>query len=115
MNTVFETQEHILDREFSTLSLSEQVDMLTIILDELVEASMLIDLKYDLLELGDCYDWVPRHDADLERFKMLNEKVSTCTLEENEVNEFMDMASGVGQYHPYFLVRKARTLQRGSE
>ena len=100
----------ILDNNYETLSLSEKVTYLTEILTGFTESVILSDEYKDALQVFSDYEWIPKADDNITRFNLLLEQGQNDVLDYDELNEFIDMVSASGQYHLYFLIRKANRL-----
>lgn len=80
------------------------------ILSELLD-SALLDLSTeakDCLEVFDQYEWEMKPECDEHAFLALQEKGISGVMTFDELNEFMNMVSRVGQYHLYLTIYEGR-------
>ena len=100
----------LLDKDYSTLSLTEQNEFLKSVLQRLVDSSAVAEECRDCLEQFDFFDWTMRPDADPERYQQLLNmgKNDPDNFDEEQLNEFLLLASDEGDTHLYFELYRAK-------
>lgn len=105
------TDDLVLDKEYSSLTLKEKNSYLLNILSGLLQSADL-DLPTqcrELLSSFSDYDWQAKEGVNAYDFSMLMAKGENGTMTHKELNTFMCMVSERGQYHLYFLMHKGNT------
>ena len=98
----------ILDKDYASLNADDKVRFLSAILQEVVDSSITMGEQGDAASEFADYDWEPREGVDLERFQILKQMALEYRASESEFNELMDMVSGDGHTHVYYVLRKAK-------
>jgi hypothetical protein len=106
----FDNKIPLLDKDYNSLSLQDKNSYLLEILSGLVGCSALEDEANDAREVFEEYDWVAKSGADEELFNNLLTIGKSHDMSVCDIDDFMELVSESGQYHLYYLVRKARDV-----
>ncbi len=93
--------------DFNGLEQPKKVRLLSCLIGELLDSAALASEYKDCLSEFSNYNWVCRVGADTNRFSQLKQLGNNHDLDNEGLDEFMDLVSDKGEYHLYFVIRKA--------